>query len=315
MARMVLQGEPGTASDDVISVADLLSRHACPAGPTPSVSVGSLLRREGRAPHAVDRPVQPRRRELAARRPATGPSASRFGPGTLRRGAIATGALIAVGSAIGAAALTRAALSDVQEPQPTSDPGQGGLRQSGGAPAGTQPDALIDPTTVIGALDPGSSVPTSWMAVAFPSTTPGLARGSDADRPADTAGIDPPASGTSRGDDRERGTPAAGPSTPGPANPGRSDPGAPGAGAPGASAPGPGTTGPASSGSGSPAAGDPARGPVSEPGRSGRDPGVTDPVGQVERALPDLRQPVGAVTGAAREVGGVTGSLTSGLLG
>src|SRR3981081_201848 len=73
VAQMVSRGGPRMTPVSVVTVADLLSRNPPAAGqlagadaPTPGISVGSLLRREGRAPHALDRPVQARAHQPAA---------------------------------------------------------------------------------------------------------------------------------------------------------------------------------------------------------------------------------------------------------
>ncbi|MDQ4119502.1 MAG: hypothetical protein M3235_21460, partial [Actinomycetota bacterium] len=68
-----LPSSMGSERREVLTVAQLLSRVSSGRGPTYTpvaresatiaahvVSVGSLLRREGRAPHAQDRPLQPR---------------------------------------------------------------------------------------------------------------------------------------------------------------------------------------------------------------------------------------------------------------
>ncbi|OLT13580.1 hypothetical protein BJF78_21935 [Pseudonocardia sp. CNS-139] len=64
----------------VVTVADLLRRHA-PApvrsdeadDATQAISVGTLLRREGRSPHALDRPIQPGAHQQAPAEPAARP--------------------------------------------------------------------------------------------------------------------------------------------------------------------------------------------------------------------------------------------------
>ena len=65
MAQILYRDGSDAPATEVLTVADLLSRHA----PVPvkddepetgGISVGALLRREGRAPRAADRPLQPR---------------------------------------------------------------------------------------------------------------------------------------------------------------------------------------------------------------------------------------------------------------
>lgn len=133
------------------------------------VSVGSLLRREGRAPHALDRPMQPRavrQAEMAPAWPAR-PTAGR------RRAAAVAGALLATGSVLGAA-LYNGAASHSSDAQAAADglfPGLG--LPTGGAAAGpTLPPgylpanvSLTSPLPAESVLRPGA---TDWMRVAFP---------------------------------------------------------------------------------------------------------------------------------------------------
>ena len=107
----------------VITVAELLNRDAL--RPIVSdvdehrlaVSVGTLLRREGRAPHALDRPVQARGQQ---RQPQPSDEDQ---PSRVRRTALAAGTLLAASSVFGAAVLTDASgisgftgTADGQEP-------------------------------------------------------------------------------------------------------------------------------------------------------------------------------------------------------
>ena len=79
----------------------------------------------------------------------------------VRRSAVAAGALLAVGSVLGAAALTNVVPTgnEAQGNQGNNYPGQGLLDPSNTAPAlpGT---AVIDPAAATGALDPGTAPPT-----------------------------------------------------------------------------------------------------------------------------------------------------------
>lgn len=178
MAQMVSRG-PRAAATGVLTVADLLSRNApVPARialdeTTAVVSVGALLRREGRAPHAIDRPVQPRVRPEDDEEPPAGITARR-----VRRAAVAAGTLLAAGSVFGAAVLTDASSTrtDAQGALDGSYPGQGLLDQAGQplAPPGV---VVIDPAAASGALDPGAAS-MSWAPVAFPTAFPGVSGGS-----------------------------------------------------------------------------------------------------------------------------------------
>ncbi|WP_143517326.1 hypothetical protein [Pseudonocardia sp. MH-G8] len=163
---------------------------------TAGISVGSLLRREGRAPHAVDRPVQPRPHQQA-----TDPDdAQRAGRHAMvRRGAIAAGALLAVGSVFGAAILTDVVPTGNDVPAggngSTEDegsyPGQGLLDQQD--PAATPPTVTIDQAATADPLDAGTAAPTNWVPVAFPAA---LAGASGTEAPDSAAGSGGDASGT-----------------------------------------------------------------------------------------------------------------------
>src|SRR5687768_1923812 len=99
VAQIRFEGGSDAPATEVITVADLLSRNA-PAPvrevdpDTGGISVGALLRREGRAPRPADRPRQAR------------PQQEQDPAGAdrrilVRRGAIAAGTLLAAGSVLG----------------------------------------------------------------------------------------------------------------------------------------------------------------------------------------------------------------------
>ncbi|MCW0213815.1 MAG: hypothetical protein OJJ54_10675, partial [Pseudonocardia sp.] len=148
------------------------SPDAAPGGPstvdTEMVSVGALLRREGRARHAVDRPIRPRaahRAEVEAARlegrqvPGGGTAAPGSPPiGGIRRSAVAGGAMLVAGAMLGAAIVT-------DSPTGTSD---AGTALDGSFPGQGLPDGERS-SLAAATLDPGERAPTSWMAVAFPS--------------------------------------------------------------------------------------------------------------------------------------------------
>ncbi|MGH3585175.1 MAG: hypothetical protein ACRDQ0_02535, partial [Pseudonocardia sp.] len=122
---------------------------------TGGISVGSLLRREGRAPHSVDRPVRPR--------PHQQPADDEGGidkRALLRRGSIAAGAILAAGSVVGATLLdVTPTVNEVPATNGAEDegpyPGQGLLDPD--APAVTPPNSVvIDQAAVDGALDAGT---------------------------------------------------------------------------------------------------------------------------------------------------------------
>jgi hypothetical protein len=165
---------------EVLTVAELLRRNGRPAPQaaaddeplTSAISVGSLLRREGRAPHAADRPVQIRARDLDAADGETEVIA-RTGPdrrALVRRGAIGAGALLAAGAVLGATVLTDAT-GEAEQLAAGSYPGQGALDA---APAGqespaTSPFAFTTPA----GPDAGVPAPATWMNVAFPAALGG----------------------------------------------------------------------------------------------------------------------------------------------
>ncbi|GEL16213.1 hypothetical protein [Pseudonocardia asaccharolytica] len=183
MAEIVRRDGTPAGLPGVVTVAELLSRNipvqratTDTDGDTPAefVSVGSLLRREGRAPHAADRPLLPR----ANRYSGEGDDTQTTGRSTAaRRATIAAGTLVAVGSVLGAAVFTEAASnsSAAQDGLGGSYPGHG-LRD-GGAPNAMATDGG---DAGAGGLDAGIPAPTSWMTVAFPTRlNPGATAGSD----------------------------------------------------------------------------------------------------------------------------------------
>ena len=188
MAQILYRDGSDAPATEVITVADLLSRNA----PVPvqqdvepdtgGISVGALLRREGRAPHAADRPLQPRPHQQA---PADDDEGGTDRRALVRRGAIAAGTLLAAGSVFGAAMLTEVA------PTANQAPGAGGAEEGDGPYAG---QGLLDPegpvaappdSVVIGQaaasdpLDPGAPAPSDWVPVAFPSALAGGNAGTD----------------------------------------------------------------------------------------------------------------------------------------
>jgi hypothetical protein len=209
----VAQIRYGDGSDapatEVITVADLLSRNA-PAPvrevepDTGGISVGALLRREGRAPHSADRPLQ-----LRPQQPA--PAAGEGGTDRrvlVRRGAIAAGTLLAAGSVLGAALLTDVMPTANQAPAPGGAEDDGpyagqGLLDPEGPVAAPQDSVVIDQAAARDPLDPGAPAPSDWVPVAFPGALTGENAGTG-----NTDGGDPGNGGSSSssGDD---GSPAA----------------------------------------------------------------------------------------------------------
>ncbi len=203
MAQMLSERGTSTSPTGVITVADLLSRYApepviAPEPAITPVSVGSLLRREGREPHAAHRPVQAR----AARLPAAYDDEDDAGTDThrgpmLRRSAIAAGILLAAGSVFGATTVMNTSSSPTGDvPQPTGGyPGQGLLDPLQQVPAGAIP-TVVDNTAQSNPLDPGAGAPTSWMSTAFPEGNEGSGGGSDTAPSGPTASAVPPTGGT-----------------------------------------------------------------------------------------------------------------------
>ena len=197
----ILSGDGSDApATEVITVADLLSRHA----PVPvqrqepdtgGISVGALLRREGRAPHSDRLQVRPQQQAPASNE---GGTDRRI---LVRRGAIAAGTLLAAGSVLGAAMLADVAPTANQGPATGGAEDDGpyagqGLLDPEGPVAAPQDSVVIDQAAARDALDPGAAAPSNWVPVAFPGALPG---GTDGD--------DPPAngaSGDSSGDESSR---------------------------------------------------------------------------------------------------------------
>jgi hypothetical protein len=184
VAQILPRDGSDARATEVITVADLLSRNAhAPvreAEPdTSGISVGALLRREGRIPHDVDRPLQPR-----PRRQATDDKSGAGRRALVRRGAIAAGTLLAAGSVVGAAILTDVAPTanqgaDADGAEDDSPyPGQGLLDPED--PAGTQPGTVsIDQAAASDPLDPGAPASSDWVPVAFPGALAGGNAGTD----------------------------------------------------------------------------------------------------------------------------------------
>lgn len=177
----------------VVTVADLLSRNAAVTTKLPvvtetattGVSVGSLLRREGRAPHTVDRPVQPRGHQQIDPPKADVPSAATTDPApdakktAVKRGAVAAGAILAVGSVVGAAVLSEVAPTGTEAQGATTNsyPGQGRLNASQPAAPVLSTAGIVDSGAAGDVLDAGTAPPTSWTPVAFPSAVAGVPAG------------------------------------------------------------------------------------------------------------------------------------------
>lgn len=167
MTQMATRAGTSSAPTGVVTVADLLTRYApdpmVEAEPaTAPVSVGSLLRREGRAPHAPDRPLAPRSRSDEEPAPRRGSGAF------VRRSVIAAGTLLAAGSVFGATVVMDS----------SSTGAVGGPRDSGGYAGEGRLDlppgqdgaipTVVDTAAQTGALDAGDAPPMSWRDVAFP---------------------------------------------------------------------------------------------------------------------------------------------------
>ncbi|MDN5929675.1 MAG: hypothetical protein L0I24_01175, partial [Pseudonocardia sp.] len=212
MAQMVTRVGSSTAPTGVVTVAELLTRYApdpmIEAEPsTVPVSVGSLLRREGRAPHAQARPLAPRSRSASASASASDDADEpRRGSGALvRRSVIAAGTLLAAGSVLGATVVMDSSSTGAVDDQRAS----GGYAGEGRLDLPSTPDGAV-PTVVDTAaqtdrLDAGDAPSMSWLDVAFPNTsgTPGGGTGT------------PSGSSSASDPGRTPGTPAA---TPGPAD-------------------------------------------------------------------------------------------------
>ena len=209
MALMTTRGGPrtdpiGAGAIDATTMTVLLSRNA-PSSDLPTVSVGSLLRREGRAPHAVDRPVRPRASQQAEL-PAAAAVPS---PRMRRRTVVVAGTLLAAGSVVGAVGLADYSSSDSAAGRAGTSPvgphpGRGLLDATDApAPAPVRPElgAVASPSAPP-ALDAGQAPPTSWTPIAFPPTAE--PRGPDGGPPivaGDLVVDDDEAEGTSAADD------------------------------------------------------------------------------------------------------------------
>jgi hypothetical protein len=199
---MVTRVGSSTAPSGVVTVADLLTRYAPDPlteaePPTDPVSVGSLLRREGRAPHAQDRPLTPRSR------PASDDEARRGSGALVRRSAIAAGTLLAAGSVFGATVVMDSSSTGAEDRQPSGGYAGEGRLDLPSIPDGTVP-TVVDTAAQTERLDAGGAPPMSWLDVAFPSTG-GTRAGTG------TTGGSPSASDTVR-------TPSSPTSTPGQAD-------------------------------------------------------------------------------------------------
>lgn len=136
-------------SPHAVSVAELLCRDdGAPAVPRPRpasdpVPVSALLRREGRARHALDRPLVPRGHS----RPDPGPAGPP--PHGVRRAAAAAGALFVVGAVFGAGVLEESL------PRPVPGPEAGGAGGVGSTGIGA---AAVRSTGSAAALTPGTGL-------------------------------------------------------------------------------------------------------------------------------------------------------------
>jgi hypothetical protein len=263
-------------SPHTVSVAELLCRYdtapAVPLPRTPSdpaepVPVSALLRREGRARRALDRPLVPRGHSRPVPAPVEAPL-----HGT-RKASAAAGALFVVGAVFGAGVLEEALLRPNTEAE-AADRGAG----SGSAGIGTGADGergAGSAVTLASATEALSNEPLS-TADLLPVT--GADIGAAALLPAAGSAVPGPVTPAAVG---------AGPALPGAAVPGAPAPGAavPGAPAPGAAAPGapaPGAAAPGTPAPGAPAPGaDPGAAPGAEPGAApgaeAPDPGPAGP--------------------------------------
>lgn len=182
MTQMVTRVGTSTAPTGVVTVADLLTRYApdpmIEAEPvTEPVSVGSLLRREGRAPHAQDRPLAPRSRS------ASEDDGPRRGSGVVvRRSVIAAGTLLAAGSVFGATVVMDSSSTEAVDRPQTGYAGEGRLDLPQN-PDGAIP-TVVDTAAQTDQLDPGEAAPMSWSGVAFPrgASDGGQAAPADASR-------------------------------------------------------------------------------------------------------------------------------------
>lgn len=293
MAQIVSRGGPRNVPSGVVTVAELLSRNqsAEPAESSP-ISVGSLLRREGRGPHSLDRPLQPRGTQQPRDSAASGSK-------RIRRTVVAAGTFLAAGSVFGAAM--------VSDPSGYVGDLPGGIFPGqpdgpAGAGPGSGTTAIVDAAqSGPGGLDPG----TAWSNVAFPRPTssapvPGNATartgGATGQRTSNPAAGGGQTSGGTQGSTDPGGTQTTGGtgSTGGTSSSGGSGTGSSGGGT--------GTSG-GGSGSGSSAA----TGPVGE---------VLDGTGKVlDKTTDDVAKVVDKTTDGVGDVLGKTTDTVGGLLG
>ena len=109
-----------------VSVAELVSLHSGPPGARvrvtetgPPLSVGTLLRREGRAPHAFDRPTVLRGHSRPPQEPPTPPARG------ARKASAATGALLMVGAVLGTAVVNESVVVSPDTPGTDGGPAAG----------------------------------------------------------------------------------------------------------------------------------------------------------------------------------------------
>lgn len=195
-------------SPAAVSVAELVSLHATadtPRDPSAAdaspVSVASLLRREGRGPHAIDPPLLPRGHDRAE--PAVAPSRA------VRKAGVAAGALFAVTAVFGATVLQdQASTRDV-------DPEQADVLAAPGDDGATAVDGPRDGVALTTDVVP---LPTAFDAGSVLPVASGVDIGRDALAVAAAPGV-----GSVAADGR--GAPAASRPVAGPAAPGGSAPG------------------------------------------------------------------------------------------
>lgn len=252
-------------SPHAVSVAELLCRYdttpAIPrprpaSDPTEPIPVSALLRREGRARRALDRPLVPRGHSRPDPAPAEPPL---YGA---RKAAAGAGALFVVGAVFGAGVLEEALL----RPDSGAEAG-GGVAGAGSTGIGTGADEQ---------RGTGSGVTLASAAELLPvAADRSPITGADIGAAALLPGLTVPGPGTPEGPAPV----AAGSGAPGLAAPGA---GAPGAAAPGAAVPGAGDPDPASPG---------AAGPAPGPGSAGPGTGPAAGPPQVTVEVPDLGTP------------------------
>jgi hypothetical protein len=232
VTQMATRVGTSAAPTGVVTVADLLTRYApdplVEAEPaTAPVSVGSLLRREGRAPHAQDRPLAPRSRTASEDVDDDGP---RRGSGAfVRRSAIAAGTLLAAGSVFGATVVMDSSSTGAADGGQESGgyAGEGRLDLPQGQDRAIP--TVVDTAAQTDALDAGDDLPMSWLDVAFPRSSgdaaaaPGTFRAPPAGTPSTDA---PAATPVDQGGSSDDGDTGDGPgSGTGGGNPGGGNPG------------------------------------------------------------------------------------------